>query len=182
MEGVEMKRILVVLSLALLVAVFSFASQNTATQEIRIVVSPVALISVSKPVLEFDISQQNLLPGEAPKLANIDGGTIKYTSVTPDQMPRSITVSVAEQAVPTGFEVGVVVLPPDNAVGVLGASTGRVVLDSIPRTVISQIGTGWTGSDYEDGARVLYDLGILSHEALEIGSFEIEVLFTITED
>jgi hypothetical protein len=158
-----------------------FSAQNTASQELRIIVESVALLDVSNSSVSFEIPQEMIVPGSAIFLQNIEGGRLKYTSLTEAGSLRKITASLSDFSLLEVLEIGITVSAPDSGRGRVGVSSGRVLLTADPQPVVEGIGSGWTGTEDADGAMVVYDINIFSAEMLVDGVVNLEVLFTLTE-
>lgn len=176
-----MKRVILAVLLAFILSSTAFGVQNTSTQELRIVVQPVALLDVSLLTVVFEIPQE-IVPGAPLHFENIEGGNIRYTSLIEQGRSRKITASLVDTSILDYVEIGITVAAPEKGTGKLGVSTGRISLSSIPQPVIADIGNGWTGTEETDGASVFYDIDILSADNLGSGTVTIDVLSTLAEE
>jgi len=176
-----MKRLILAVLLAFILSSTAFGGQNTATQELKIIVQPVALLDVSLQTVVFEIPRE-MAPGGLLHFENIEGGNIRYTSLIEQGRSRKITASLVDTSILDYVEVGITVAAPEKGTGKLGVSTGRISLSSIPQPVIADIGNGWTGTEETDGASVFYDIDILSADNLGSGTVTIDVLFTLAEE
>jgi hypothetical protein len=162
-------------------AMIVFCGQNTATQELKIIDESVALLDVSNTSVSIEIPQEMIIPGSPIFLQNIEGGRLKYTSLTEAGSFRKITASLSDYSLLEILEIGITVNTPDSGKGRVGVSSGRVLLTAAPQPVVEGIGSGWTGIEDSDGAIVVYDINIFSGDRLVDGVLNLEVLFTLTE-
>ncbi len=172
-----MRQLLAGLFVVIMVAVL-FGSQNTATQQIRVIVDSVALLEVSRTTFALEITEGAFVEGERAVFDNIEGGTIWYTSVSTNGKSRSITASLSDPTILDFMETAIEVRSPESGVGELGHSSGRVILSDVPKVILSNIGTGWTGR--AQGATFIYDVEVRSPEKLASMAMIVDVIFTFS--
>lgn len=106
---------------------------------------------------------------------------LNYTILIEDADPRvSISVDISSGRVPPGMELYVEAKPYKGfSRGRMGSPTGRVRLSNMPRVLIDNIGTSYTGSGRNEGHQLTFYFEITDYSKLEPGIHSIYVQYTI---
>ncbi|MFK7982691.1 MAG: hypothetical protein AB8G86_22115 [Saprospiraceae bacterium] len=109
---------------------------------------------------------------------------LNYTSaIAPNGASRSIAAQISGNSIPEGLQL---YLEAGNyrgsGGGTLGKSTGKMALDTSPRTIVSDIGRSYTGNGTNNGHQLKYALSIADYGKLNAETNQqVMVIFTITE-
>jgi hypothetical protein len=156
------------------------AKKNTAVQKVVMQVSEICLVSVTgspqRLVITGDVSA-----GNVPKTVKDETTHVQYTSTVSRGGRRSLTVRWNNQdAAPTGCVLVLEALPSGNQNE--GMSAGKVELSSLPKTLISNIGSCVTGRGASSGALLVYSLAVKDVTRLRAGENKTAtVTFTLTD-
>lgn len=117
------------------------------------------------------------------KIITDDSQWLNYTTlVHPADPTISITVELASGSIPEGLELQI------EATSILGISkgkpgipTGKITVTHIPRVLLDNIGTCYTGSGRNEGHRITFSFVITDYSKLLSGTTTIYVQYTITQ-
>ncbi len=112
-----------------------------------------------------------------------DSQWLNYTTLIKNNEPTaSIAVEIASGNIPEGVEVFIEASPYKGlSKGKPGNSTGKVSVSHMPRTIIENIGTSYTGSGKNEGHQLTFSFEIKDYALLEPGAYTIYVQYTITQ-
>lgn len=161
-----MKRFIIYFLLAFLINASVWAQDGSNDQQtVQIVIPEVAIIDL-EAVSGTSITLSVDAPTEAGapvSFANaVDSSVwLNYSSIigSHTEATRAISARISSGSVPSGMKL-VVVASNDagNGDGKLGSSSGEVTLSSINQTVVSGIGSCYTGTGASNGRRLKYQL------------------------
>jgi hypothetical protein len=120
------------------------------------------------------------VPGQ---IISDDSQWLNYTTlVHPSEPTFSITVEVAMGSIPDGLELQIEASPyAGRSNGKVGTPTKKITLTHIPRVLINNIGTCYTGSEKNEGHRLTFSIVVKDYSKLKSGTSTIYVLYTITQ-
>ncbi len=112
-----------------------------------------------------------------------DSQWLNYTTlVHPSDPTISITVEIAAGSIPEGLEMHIEASPYIGmSKGKQGTPTGKITVTHIPRVLIDNIGTSYTGSGTNEGHRISYSFIITDYSQLLSGATTVYVQYTITQ-
>ncbi len=121
--------------------------------------------------------------GLSKKIITDDSQWLNYTTlVHPSEPTISITVEVASGSIPEGLELQI---EASSYIGMSkgkpGTPTGKIAVTHMPRVVIDNIGTCYTGSGRNEGHRLTFSFIITDYSKLLSGTTTIYVQYTITQ-
>jgi len=161
-------------------------SQSSARHSICVTIPEIAILDIepnNTPInLSLNIPTES---GEGMSIAKEDATKwLNYTSaIAPSGASRSIAAQISGNNFPAGLQL---YLEASNYTGsgggTLGKSTGKMALDTSPKTIINDIGRSYTGNGHNNGHQLIYSLAITDYEQLSgTTSEEMTIIFTITE-
>lgn len=114
---------------------------------------------------------------------------INYTSIVGGSKRRSVSAQITSGTIPGGLNLKVAARnATTDKKGTAGSPAGSITLSTTPQTLISGIGSCFTGNGNGKGHRIVYSLD-LSNNGDDFGSFnyeqnnsEVTVTYTITDD
>lgn len=108
---------------------------------------------------------------------------LNYTILIEGSDPTaSISVGIASGSVPEGLELYVEANTYKGfSRGRMGSPTGRIHLTNMPRVLIDNIGTSYTGSGKNEGHQLTFYFEISNYAKLEPGINSIYVQYTINQ-
>lgn len=112
-----------------------------------------------------------------------DSQWLNYTTlVHPSDPTISITVEIASGSIPKGLEMQI---EASHYIGMSkgkpGIPTGKIIVTHIPRVLIDNIGTSYTGSGRNEGHQLTYSFIITDYSKLLSGTTTIYLQYTITQ-
>lgn len=112
-----------------------------------------------------------------------DSQWLNYTTlVQPPEPTFSISVEVAMGSIPDGLELQIEASPcTGRSNGRVGAPTKKLTLSHVPKVLINNIGTCYTGSEKNEGHRITFSVIVADYSKLRSGTFSIYVQYTITQ-
>ena len=112
-----------------------------------------------------------------------DSQWLNYTTlVHPSDPTISITVEIASGSIPEGLEMQIEASPyMGMSKGKQGTPTGKITVTHIPRVLIDNIGTSYTGSGRNEGHRLTYSFKITDYSKLLSGTTQVYIQYTITQ-
>ncbi|MBT3241908.1 MAG: hypothetical protein HN352_02085 [Bacteroidetes bacterium] len=108
---------------------------------------------------------------------------LNYTTLVREEQPDfSITIELASGSIPEGVEL-LVEAKPYNGIsqGRHGHSTGLMPISQIPRVIIDQIGTSYTGNGIYVGHQLIFSFRVTDFGLIEPGIHSIFVQFTLSQ-
>lgn len=183
-----MKKLFVILSVLVIFTGFVFGATE-AVSSIGATVEDIAQLAIAYDTsagaaFEIEVATTE---GGIPTInwADSDGGDLQFTSTASDTYTRAITAQITEGSL-TWFTLKV-------ALGALNGSESGDCGDNLVETattipsasavdLVTGIGTGWTGTDEEDGYGITYSGDIVAASAadMDIDTYTITVTYTIT--
>jgi hypothetical protein len=196
-----MKKFTLFLAMALLLVTATMvkAESSSAGQDVQIDINEVALLRIVDGAT--DVAFTIDVADEATGGAEIEVITkenlthyLQYTSiVATEDTTRKITVQLnSETKVPKGTVLSITPTAAaagnENLKGILGTAVEAAVtwdedetVSTKAKDVVTGIGSGYTGQDDADGAKIEYDLEIVDMEKLFKGTYTVKLLYTLTE-
>lgn len=115
------------------------------------------------------------------KTYTVNCNWLNYTAlVNPAESTLSISAEIASGQVPAGFKMHIEALPYKGlALGGHGTPTGKMHLAQIPRVIIDNIGTSYTGAGPEVGHQLIISFEIEDFSLVEPGIFFLFIEFTM---
>lgn len=112
-----------------------------------------------------------------------DSQWLNYTTlIRPSDPTFSITVEVAMGSIPDGLELQVEASPySGSSKERVGTPTKKMTVSHIPRVLIDNIGTSYTGSGKNEGHRLTFSFVITDYSKLQSGTTSIYVQYTIKQ-
>lgn len=112
-----------------------------------------------------------------------DSQWLNYTVLIESAEPSvSISVSVASGSVPEGMELYVEASRYKGfSRGRMGSPIGRIRLSNMPRVLIENIGTSYTGSGRNEGHQLTFFFKVTDYSKLEPGVNTVYVQYTINQ-
>lgn len=102
--------------------------------------------------------------------------------VSPSEPLSSISVEIASGSVPSGMELYIQAgYNTGSGRGKLGRPTGKIRVDNVPRVLISDIGTSFTGNGKHQGHRLILSMVITDFALLQPGDYTIYILYTLKQ-
>jgi len=138
-------------------------------------------VSISKKkAVSIDLSNlaKTALTG---KSYQVNTNWLNYTAmVSPTESTLSISAEVASGQVPSGFKMFIEALPYKGlALGEHGLPTGKIQLEQIPRVIIDNIGTSFTGAGPEVGHQLVISFEVEDFSLIEPGLSFLFIEFTM---
>lgn len=170
---------------ALLLSSPSTFASDTLNQDVTIAIQDVAQLALVGSGTQTFILDIALTPGGAPTIAkDINDRYLQFTSITPADETRAIQAQLTAPA-PTGLALRLST-SASSGTGAVGTSqhtaggAGGVVLTTTPTTMVSGIGTGYTGSGATDGLLLDYYLSMTEDfDQVHTGTHNLDVTFTL---
>lgn len=108
---------------------------------------------------------------------------LNYTAlVDPNETGYKITAELASGSIPEGMELYVRARPYIGlSMGHQGVPTGKIRIEHMPRAIIENIGTSYTGSGLYVGHQLVFTFEITDFSKIEPGLSSIYVQFTLTQ-
>ena len=186
-----MKKLIILLCAAALVTLgagSALALTDTATHDLTISVSEVAMLDLDDTgELTFSIGAPATAGGSFTVTGTTGSATrfLMYTSIVESGLTRTITGEV-DAALPTGIVVSVAAtdVASGNECGDVGTAAD-IDLSTTAATVVSGIGSGYTGSAAGDGIQLDYSVDAI--DCADAGGIlfadtTVTVTYTLTED
>ena len=108
---------------------------------------------------------------------------INYSlSISPSEPLSSITVELSSGNIPNGMELYIQAgYNTGSGRGKLGRPTGKIRVDNVPKVLISDIGTSFTGNGKHQGHRLILSMVITDFSLLQPGDYTIYILYTLKQ-
>lgn len=166
-----------------------WAASDTTTQSFTASVAEIAKISVDGAVGTMNITNP-ATGGAEPAAKGSDGSSLRWTSVVNAAQTRTITAQVTNNEVPVGAGLYLYGDTPTTSLpkGVLGTAAAEVNLSKVggvypAQTIITGVGTGWTGTDVGEGSLLHYTFKVNDWSVVRAApSRLLTVTYTLTDD
>ncbi|MFC2097154.1 hypothetical protein ACFLSI_02350 [Bacteroidota bacterium] len=138
-------------------------------------------ISISKnSTVSIDLTDliKTTMSGETYTVSN---NWLNYSAiVNPSESTLSVSAEISSGQVPAGFKMHIQALPYKGlALGGHGTPTGKMQLAQIPRVIVENIGTSYTGAGPDVGHQLLISFEIEDFSLVEPGISFILIEFTM---
>ncbi len=122
-------------------------------------------------------------PGSGKHIITDNSQWLNYTTlVHPADPTFSITVEISSGSIPEGLELQ---LEASSYVGISKGKPGnpsrKIILSHIPRVLIANIGTCYTGSNRNEGHQLNFSFIVKDYGKLKSGLSTIYIQYTITQ-
>ncbi len=160
--------------------------QFSASHAICVTIPEIAILDIEPNNATINLSLDAATEGGAaitPSRADASKW-LNYTSaIVPNGASRAIAAQISGSNFPEGLQLYLEAGNYNgNGGGTLGKSTGKMALDSSPKTIINDIGRSYTGNGNNNGHQLTYSLAISDYEKLNGNvNHQVVVIFTITE-
>jgi len=157
----------------------SAQEDNSAQMPVKVSIPPVSMVSFagSKTNLKNSASKQT---EQFITSSTIDTTWLNYSSIIDGNSTNSICVNINSGSKPTEVEVKMNIGEDMGAgAGKLGKSTGQILLNEYPQTIITDIGTCYTGMGPGKGHQLTYSWEWKPPYDVDHSSFEDIVLSVI---
>lgn len=171
------------------------ANAQTATHGVDVTINSVVQIratnagATAAPANTGIVVGNATTPGDAPSvtLTNASALYLQYTSVKASSgTPRTIKAQITTGAVPAGFGITATATTPSSTgvTGDTGATNGtQTITDASAVTVITNIGSGYTGIAAGNGSNVTYAAAIGTVASLQAASLTtLTVTYTLSNE
>lgn len=102
--------------------------------------------------------------------------------VSPSEPLSSISVELSSGNIPNGMELYIQAgHNTGSGRGKLGRPTGKIRVDNVPKVLISDIGTSFTGNGKHQGHRLILSMVITDFSLLQPGDYTIYILYTLKQ-
>lgn len=170
------------------IRMFAQEKDNTAKLPVQMAIEPSAKLSMGSSELNFSIFK---MVGNKKELApsTVDSIWLNYSSVIQNNTTNTISASLATGDLPAEVAIKLNVSSDAGAgYGQVGKPTMPVYLSTYPQSIITDIGSCYTGMGNNKGHLLSftwelnkgYDLDVLKYE--QISSLRIRVIYTINSD
>lgn len=158
-----MKKLILTI-IAFLGLFYGAMAQSTATHGVDITINSVVMIratnaaAAAAPVNTAILVGSPTTPGDAPlvTVTNPSALYLQYTSIKASTgTPRTIKAALTSGAIPVGFGISATAGAPAGT-GDTGSSNGIQTISATPATMITGIGSGYTGIAAANGSNVTY--------------------------
>lgn len=176
------------------IALFLFVGTVSAQHDeerinMRITMPEVALVDIEhigNGTLEFELLPSSETGG-APviKQKRNEEMWLNYSSARSKySQNRSIVAQISTGNLPEGLSLFVHASNyRGTGKGEMGISAGKVLIDSNPRSIITNIGSGYTGNGIGNGHMLSFEVDInLMEKIIAIESTDITILYTLTDN
>ncbi len=121
--------------------------------------------------------------GDSKQIIIDDSQWLNYTTlVDPSDPTISISVEIANGSVPKGMELEIDASSYiGKAKGKAGIPNSKIKVTNIPRILINNIGTCYTGSGRYEGHKIIISFKIVDYSKVQTGLHSIDLLYTITQ-
>ena len=185
MKGLVKNLIIWVIALLIAVPVFS---QSESIVNVRFSVPEIAVVDIEPELnnIAFSVDASSD-PGGKPVVQQVSGEPIwiNYSSaIRKNGNKRSITAQISDSDVPDGISF-YIDASPATAFGSTnqGISAGKVLISTMPKPIITGIGSCYTGDGVNMGHEIKYSIDISDFTKIEtVGDQVFTVLYTITDN
>ena len=174
-----MKNIFIIIFIMLTFSAFSQTSINVA-----ITVPNIALLDIAPDNTAFNLNL--LAPSESgnPITINPANSTkwLNFSSAVAVGITRRIMAQVSG-TLPVGLNLKLVVSSYAGAgAGVLGISSGTLILSGTPQAVVNNIGGAFTGNGINNGYNLSYSLEVLDYSLLRSQTSTFSIIYTLSDN
>lgn len=136
------------------------AQTNVAAHSVSLGLPEVALLATGGGGINLTLSSA-ASAGEAVEQSIADSSAyIQFSSVISDASPRTLSAKYTG-TMPAGTTLSAKILAPNaNAVGTTGTLAGEVTISAVDATLITDIGSCYSGTASDDGYRMRYTWGL----------------------
>jgi len=120
----------------------------------------------------------------APKqIITDDSQWLNYTTIVQESDPSiSISIQLVSGTIPNGLELQVEAVPYKGmSKSRTGIPSGKMRVTNMPRVLINNIGTCYTGTGRYEGHQLIFSYKINDYSKLKSGTSTIYVQYTITQ-
>ncbi|OFY44057.1 MAG: hypothetical protein A2X18_08020 [Bacteroidetes bacterium GWF2_40_14] len=156
-----MKNALLLLGITLIVTLSGpKVMGQTATNNLSLGMPEVLLVKSNASSINLTLSPQEAGLAVQPSLSD-STARVLISSVVSGEQTRTLTASVTSGSVPAGTYLKLVALSPNASfVGTAGTLGAQVELGAVAQTIVSAIGTCYSGTAADDGYGLKYTFGI----------------------
>lgn len=159
-----MKKILITafaLTIGFFFSTTTAQTTNTATNEITLGMPQVSLLGSNTPAINLTLSPLTAGESVSQSISN-ETARILVSSVIAETQTRTMTAKVTTGTIPAGTYLNVVALQPNtHFIGTAGTIEPEITLNTTSdQTIISGIGTCYSGTSADDGYGLKYTYGI----------------------
>lgn len=106
---------------------------------------------------------------------------VNYSMAVSSAEPlSSISVAVASGTIPSGVEIYMQAgFYTGTGKGKMGRPTGKVKVDYVPKALINEIGTGYTGNGKQRGHQITLSMVITDFSLLKSGDYTLYIQYTL---
>jgi hypothetical protein len=151
------------LCLALIITLMSDqvlgADSNVATSTVTLGLPEVALLKVNAGVITLTLEHQDA--GESVEPSKSDSTARLLVSSVIRSSARTLSAKITSGSVPAGTQLSLTAMTPNTSfVGTSGTLGSQVVLDATDRTIVTGIGTCYSGTNTNDGFPLKYTFAL----------------------
>ena len=152
-------------------------SGNTDNHDVTLQVNSIAEVAVTTDVSLTVMAP--VTPGDVPQDDTDNTAYLQYTSTVPSGQTRVITAAWGgSDSSPAGTQMKLQASPQSGK----GTGAGEIIVSSSSQSIITSIGSCYTGTGGSDGAQLTYTLEIMDATALEANASEtVTVTFTVAD-
>lgn len=180
-------------SVIVLSANASFAQSLTATDDSRVAahlvtisIPQVALLDLEASLGATDITLTGTAPTEAGSPMTFGDAATKstiwmnYSSIVKGELSRNVTV-VLSGVVPLGLKLSVLASAAStDGKGTLGTASSELTLTTAPQSIVTGIGSTYTGDGVGKGRNLTYKLGYADTEATDYAKLRFDTVAPLT--
>lgn len=176
------------LTFTLLLSLWCFnmygVDNNVATTTISLDVPEVSLLRTNSSIISLELSHREA--GMSIEYSKSDSASRLLISSIITSAPRAVSARITFGSVPAGTNLLLSAISPNsNFVGTYGNLSSPVVLDATDKTIVSGIGTCYSGTGSDDGYILRYTLSLDQNPQLygllrATTSAQITVTLTLT--
>jgi len=193
MKNINLHQIMQIALISVISVMSLMGQENTAIQNVVVRVPEVALLDLEgRKGTDIRFAAEG--PGEAGMAVDFNNQTnndlwINYSSITnkSTEPSRDITVQITSGSVPSGMVLEVTASKDaGRGEGQVGAPTGTISLNHTAQSIISGVGSAYTGHGVSNGHQLSYRLA-LSSEKGSYGQLDIDqsntvaIMYTLTD-
>lgn len=168
-------------------------AQSTATHGVDVTINSVVMIRATNAAAAASPvntgisvgSPTSNTPGDVPSVTVTNGNALylQYTSIKGSVgTPRTIKAALTTGTVPAGFAITATAAAPGGT-GDTGSSNGSQTISATPATMITGIGSGYTGIAAGNGSRVTYAASISNVASLiAAAATTLTVTYTLSNE
>ncbi len=168
------------LTLSLILISLACFGQNV---QVNLNLQSVAIMDIEPNSSAFDLSVNNPSDaGESVQVSTNNSKWINFSSAVLPGVSRSVRAELSGGAI-NGLDLTLTALSySGTGPGTLGSSSGQIVLNGSPQTIIDNIGGAYTGEGVNNGYNLSYSLSVSDFTVLRSESKTLTVLFTMIDN